>query len=222
MPELRTRALVLRRTNVGETDRIINLLTPEGQKSVKAKGVRKEKSRLAGGIEMFCLSDVVIHEGRSELGVLTSAKMLKFYANILSDFTKLELASSMLKDVNRASHHIDNPEFFSITEQALSAINDGLELSLIHVWFLINLARATGLEPNLHRDHAGQKLDIGGRYHWDSLDGALVLDERGSIQASHIKLMRLMLSASLATVAKVQNVAPLLPDILHIAKSWYN
>lgn len=66
--DLRTRAIVLRRTNYGESDRILNLLTPEGKVAVLAKGVRKEKSRLAGGIELFSISDVVIHQGRSNLG----------------------------------------------------------------------------------------------------------------------------------------------------------
>ena len=63
----RTRAIVLRRTNYGEADRILQLLTPDGKKSVMARGVRREKSRLAGGIELFAVSDVVIGEGKGEL-----------------------------------------------------------------------------------------------------------------------------------------------------------
>ena len=222
MPELRTRAIVLRRTNVGETDRIINLLTPEGQKSVKAKGVRKEKSRLAGGIELFSVSDVVIHEGRSELGILTSAKMLEFYQNILADFKRLELASDILKDINRASNHVDSPEFFSITKQTFSALNRGANLDLVQAWFLLNLSRIAGTEPNLLRDSSGKKLQADQNYRWDSLDSCLAPDGNGPISADHIKLMRLMLVSPLATVLKVQNTAPLLPDILYIAKSWYN
>ena len=77
--DLRTRAVVLRRTNYGESDRILNFLTPTGKVSALARGVRKEKSRLAGGIELFTVSDVVIHQGRGSLGTLTSAKMLNFY-----------------------------------------------------------------------------------------------------------------------------------------------
>ena len=46
---LRTKCIILRRTNYGEADRILTVLTPEhGQLSVMARGVRKEKSRLAG------------------------------------------------------------------------------------------------------------------------------------------------------------------------------
>ena len=47
----RTKAIVLRRTNYGEADRILTLLTPLGQRSAIARGVRREKSRLAGGTQ---------------------------------------------------------------------------------------------------------------------------------------------------------------------------
>ena len=59
--DLRTKAIVLRRTDYGEADRILQLLTPSGKRSVIARGVRKEKSKLAGGIELFSVSDVLIH-----------------------------------------------------------------------------------------------------------------------------------------------------------------
>ena len=75
--DLRTEAIVLRRTDYGEADRILQLLTPEGKKSVVAKGVRREKSKLAGGIELFSVSEVVIHEGKGELGILTGAKLVE-------------------------------------------------------------------------------------------------------------------------------------------------
>lgn len=53
MKTYRTQAVVLRRTNYGEADRILQLLTPDGRRSVMARGVRKEKSKLAGGVELF-------------------------------------------------------------------------------------------------------------------------------------------------------------------------
>ena len=54
MKTIRTKAIVIRRTNYGEADRILQLLTPDyGKVSVMARGVRREKSKLAGGIELF-------------------------------------------------------------------------------------------------------------------------------------------------------------------------
>ena len=60
--DLRTKAIVLRRTDYGEADRILQLLTPSGKRSVIARGVRKEKSKLAGGIELFSVRGGVIWE----------------------------------------------------------------------------------------------------------------------------------------------------------------
>ena len=56
----RLKAIVLRRTNYAEADRVLQLLTPKGRRSVIAKGVRRERSKLAGGIELFAICDVVI------------------------------------------------------------------------------------------------------------------------------------------------------------------
>src|SRR5690606_3084593 len=81
----RTRAIVLRRTNYGEADRIVQFLTPEGKVSVMARGVRREKSKLAGGIELFAICDVVVGDGKGDLGVLTSSRLVQFYGNILKD-----------------------------------------------------------------------------------------------------------------------------------------
>ena len=49
----KTLAIVLRRTDFGEADRIINLLTPGGKVSAMARGVRKPKSKLAGAHTFF-------------------------------------------------------------------------------------------------------------------------------------------------------------------------
>ncbi|HEU4830668.1 MAG TPA: DNA repair protein RecO, partial [Candidatus Saccharimonadales bacterium] len=90
MKTYRTRAIVLRRTNYGEADRILQLLTPEGKRSVMARGVRREKSKLAGGIELFAVCDVVIGEGKGELGILTSSRLIHFYGAILKDYDRLQ------------------------------------------------------------------------------------------------------------------------------------
>lgn len=210
---LRTTAIVLRRTNYGEADRILNLLTPEGQLAVKARGVRKEKSKLAGGIEMFCLSDVVIHQGRSELGTLTAAKMLTFYEQILADIAKLEFASEVLKRINAVSQQVDNPRFFDITKQTLAALQANYNLDLVKIWFEVNLKKATGEEINLVRDKSGAKLMPEQTYAWDAFAEALMPAATGQITADHIKLLRLMCVVPIDTVVRVVGVEELLPPL---------
>ena len=136
--DLRTQGIVLHRTNYGETDRILNILTPEGKIAVLAKAVRRPGSKLAGGVEMFCLSDITIHRGKGELGILTSAKMLTNYHNILADLTRLELASQAMKAINKATNDVADAEYFELLKQVLAGLNEGTPSSVVKMWFDIN------------------------------------------------------------------------------------
>ncbi len=216
--DLRTKAIVLRRTNYGESDRILNLLTPEGKVSALARGVRKEKSRLAGGVELFSVADIVVHRGRSSLDIVTSAKMLRFYGNILSSMSCLELASSFLKQLDRAAEQADNPEFFDLLDQSLAGLNSNLDPQLVSTWFRFNLLRATGEEINLLRDVDSAPLRPDLRYFWDFAERALRPDLSGNISAREIKLARLILRHPLARIAKIENAPTLLPAIASIAR----
>lgn len=205
--DLRTQAIILRRTNYGESDRILTILSPEGKISVLARGARKEKSRLAGGIELFSVSDITIHQSHhAKLATLTGAKMLKFYSNILADLPRLELASSFLKAINRVAEQTDNPEFFDVLNQALAGLDRGYSLLLVSTWFNYNFARTTGEEINLVRDVHGSPLNSDQTYIWDGLEAALRPDPDGPIGANEIKLARLLWSAKLQLVANIENV----------------
>ncbi|MCA9330182.1 DNA repair protein RecO, partial [Candidatus Saccharibacteria bacterium] len=59
MKQIVTVGIVLARINYGEADRIVTILTPDhGKIRLLARGVRKIKSRLAGGIELFSINDL--------------------------------------------------------------------------------------------------------------------------------------------------------------------
>ena len=204
--DIRTSAYVLRRTNYGEADRILNLITPEGKMSVIAKGVRKEKSKLAGSVEMFSLIDINVHKGNSEFAVVTGAKMLKFYDKILVDLNRMELAAFVLKKISLVAEHSDSPEHFKVTDQVLRAINDGANLEIVEAWFLYNYLRLVGEQINLYRDSDGEVLDSNTEYEWDFGENALTKRAGGRITANEIKLMRLMVTTNLSTVLKIKNV----------------
>ncbi|MDO8591465.1 MAG: DNA repair protein RecO, partial [bacterium] len=66
-----TQGIVLSRTDFGEADRILTFLTNDhGKVRAIAKGVRKSKSKLAGGIELFSISDLTLIIGRGEINTL--------------------------------------------------------------------------------------------------------------------------------------------------------
>lgn len=218
--DLKTHAYVLRRTNYGEADRIINLITPVGKISVMAKGVRKPKSKLAGGIEMFSLINVNLHFGKSEMAVLTGAKMEKFYGEILKDLDRMELASEILKKVSKASDSVDSSEFFEIVDNCLFSLNAGFDMNLVEAWFNLNLAGVMGEEINLYFDADGDKLNADLKYSWNNFDKVFCVDEDGEVDANAIKILRLLVSSKLDVIFRIKDVSNYLPIILEISKAF--
>lgn len=216
----RTRAIILRRTNYGEADRILKVLTPLGQRSVIAKGVRREKSKLAGGIELFAISDVVLQSSKaSALGVLTSARLVQFYRHILEDYDRLQFGYEAINFVSRASEDIDEPEWYGVLSEVYMGLDVAtIPLQLTQTWFYLHYAELTGYELNLERDVSGQPLIGNKTYMYDASEKGLRLSEQGDISASHIKLLRIMASKPIGTVAQVGGVADILSDCWLIAR----
>lgn len=219
--DLKTVGYVLRRTNFGEADRILNLITPVGKLAVVARGVRKMQSKLAGSVEPFTRSEFNIHQGRQELGVLTGAKMQRFYGHILQDLDSLNLATKILKRVNGVAEHVTTAEYFTLVDESLAAIDARANLGLVEAWFLVNLRRVMGEEINLYRDVAGQKLTATTRYDWNSRERAFKIAPSGQFGASEIKLLRLMASNELNIVRRVKLAPSTLRPIAQLMREFW-
>ena len=203
----RLQAIVLRRTNYGEADRILHLLPSAGRRNVIAKGVRREKSKLAGGIELFALCDVVVRRGRGELGILTSAQLQQFYRHILDSYERMQFGYEMLKLVNRASEQVDEPAWFSVAQQVLAQLNHvKVEQKLIETWFYLQYAGLLGDELNLRTDVAAHALSPDKTYMYDSTEKGLRPAEQGDLSADAVKLLRLIQAKPLANVAQIGGI----------------
>lgn len=220
--DLRTLGYVIRRTNYGEADRILNLITPLGKKTVIAKGVRKSKSKLAGSIELFALTDFNIHQGKSEFGVVTGAKMMKYNENIVKDMAKMELAGLFFKEIGRVAENSDNADFFEILDQCLAEMNDDGKLSLIELWFWLNLDRAKGEEINLYRDVNGNKLEEDKRYDYNGQEEAFFEKLQGEFGADEIKMLRLCTKVKLKVAEKVKLDEKTLSKLLFLVRAINN
>ena len=218
--DVRTRGLVLRRTNYGEAERILSVITPEGKMAVMAKGVRRPRSKLAGAVEMFTLSELNVHFGRSGMGVLTGAKMLEHYGELVKDLERLELASMFLKMTDRASENSGNSEFYEVIRQGLEGLNKGVNPKLVETWFLLNLKKAVGEEINLYRDTRGQKLVADERYEWNEMEEAFDARESGSYGANEIKVLRLLSSVDLKIATRIKVDEAMMDKTLSLAKRW--
>lgn len=220
MRTIRTKAIVLRRTNYGEADRILQLLTPnEGKLSVMARGVRREKSKLAGGIELFARCDVTVATGRGELGILTGARLEIFYSHIMSDYDRLQFGYDAIKQLSKAADNMDEPAFFDLLDQCFASLNDmNVPLEITKAWFWLQLAILLGVGLNLSTDAEGMKLVEDATYNFSEHDHAFVFHEGGNFTSDHIKVLRVLSAQSPKVAAHVKGVGELISDCLWVAE----
>src|SRR5215472_14024187 len=84
----RTEAIVLRRKDIGEADRILTLFTPQlGKVRAVAKGIRKPRSRKAGHLELFTCTRLLLAVGR-DLDIITQAEGLEPYRPLRDDLLR--------------------------------------------------------------------------------------------------------------------------------------
>ncbi len=220
MSAVRTRAIVLRRTNYGEADRIVQLMTPEGKRSVMARGVRREKSKLAGGIELFAVSDVVINDGKGDLGILTSARLVHFYRHIMEDYDRLQFGYEVIKLVAGASETVNEPEWYDVLFEVIKALDAvTLPLQLTQTWFYLHYADLLGSPLSLVNDVDGQLLSVDEKYMYDISEKGLRRAVGGELTADHIKLMRLIQAKPLEVLVQVGGVGAILPDCWAVARA---
>lgn len=199
MKQFTAQGIILTRTNYGEADRILTFLTPNhGKVRAIAKAVRKERSKLAGGIELFSISDLTVIVGRGQINTLISTRLVKHYGNIVKDLKRTEVGYELIRLSNKATEDAPEAAYFELLKDAFAALDDPeLDPQLTHLWFNMQLLKLSGHTPNLRTDIAGQKLAPAATYefHLDRMRFSPKKSTSGLFSADHIKFLRLGFSA---------------------------
>jgi len=215
-----TEGIVLSRTDFQEADRILTILTPDqGKLKVIAKGVRRPRSKLAGGIELLSVSNLTVLPGRGDLGTLISSRLIVHYGTIVHDIRRTMLAYELLKRINRATEDAAGEEYFMILQRTLEALNDaGLSSDLTELWFTMQLLNVTGHMLNLQTDTTGHELRAEAQYLFEFDDMAFREQNGASFTANHIKLLRLSYATDQPLVLKnLQDADKYAPEALKLA-----
>ena len=216
MKQLLTTGIILGRTDYGEADRILTVLTPDhGKLRLMAKGVRKVKSKLAGGIELFSTSNITYIAGKGEIGTLISTRLIKYYGNIVKDIGRTQLGYELINLLNKTTEDYPEAEYYHLLEQTFAALdNPDVNTELIRVWFEAQLLRLAGHSPNIRTDATGDKLAADAVYNFDFEAMIFASHGNGKFNADHIKVLRLLFSAhEFMDIAKVQNLNQTLVEL---------
>jgi len=150
MPSYTTDALVLRRLNYGETDKILTLYSRDkGRISAIAKGARKAVSRLSGATEALTLTRFQLASGRS-LEIVTQCEVQEAFTALRQNLPRLA-HGLYLADLIDHSVEDDAPNFalFDLLLQGLFLTQTLPDPALAARWLEVQLLRDLGYAPNL-------------------------------------------------------------------------
>jgi DNA repair protein RecO len=193
-----TRGIVLSRTDYGEADRIVKFLTPDhGKVTGIAKGVRKSRSKLAGGIEFFSVSDLTFIKGRGEIDTLISTRLINHSGSIVKDLKRTNIAFELIKLTNKITEDAAEVGYFNLLKQAFEALNElELDAEVTGLWFKMQILKLSGHSPDLHTDVAGDKLAATKKYNFHLDRMKFDSSERGNFSPKDIKFLRLGFAAA--------------------------
>ncbi len=119
MRSYKTEAIVIKRKNFGEADRILTVLTKnKGKISIIAKGVRKINSKRSSHIELLNHCVIGVYEGK--MPILTEAETLSHFDVLKSDLKKAGMAFYICELVDGLlPFHQENRAVFSLIQNTL-------------------------------------------------------------------------------------------------------
>ncbi len=205
--QYKTRGIILKRTNLGEADRIITIFTEKfGKIRIVARGVRKTLSKMAGHLEPFCLTNLQIVEGKN-LDVVTGAQVEECFMGIRSDLAKTQNCFYIAEIVDKMTEDGDiHVEIFELLA-ATFCHADELIAPLLISFFEINFLAQMGFRPELHQCVKCQNKITAGDNSFDFTRGGLICADCGlgrAISDEAIKIIRLSLDHDFSKIKRIK------------------
>lgn len=147
----RVEAIVIRRRDWGEADRLLTLYTRElGKIQAVAKGARKPTSRKAGHIELFTHTRLLIARTRS-IDIITQAETIEAYQALRASLEASTMAHYFAELLDRVTGEAepDQPAF-ELLCSALSWLGDPDDPRLVARYYELRLLELAGFRPELH------------------------------------------------------------------------
>ncbi len=212
MHSIKTTGIVLKGTNFGEADKILTIFTERlGKVKVLARGVRKIKSHLAGSLEPFILSELLLHEGKTFYSI-SGAQIIESYPTIHDDIDKIARVFFLGELIdNFVTADEKSTATFDLFVSALNSLeNNSKDVLLLS--FQLKIVEAAGFKPELYTCvHCKNKIVAGDNF-WDNLEGGVICEDcqqkfqhGKAISDNAIKLLRFIEQNKFAEIERIKD-----------------
>jgi DNA repair protein RecO (recombination protein O) len=148
----RVEAIVIRRRDWGEADRLLTVYSREqGKIQAVAKGARKPTSRKAGHIELFTRTRMLIARTRS-IDIVTQAETLETHHSLRESLEASTLAHYFAELLDRFTGEAEADQgLFNLLSLGLTWLCEADDLRLVSRYYELHLLDLAGFRPELHR-----------------------------------------------------------------------
>ena len=201
-------AIVLRRVNYRDNDRMVTLLSPSrGRIDAVIRNCRKPKSHNLNAGEIFALGDYMLIESGGHMTV-TSVRLIETFYPLRNDFSRLACGTWLLSLAEAAAEpEQEQQELFMLLLHTLSrlAFSDQPWKPLLS-GFLLHFSACQGFKPRLnHCVLCGKTLGEEPPLFFDAAEGGLVCrdcrrnSEQISLSPEQVRWMRRALTTGSAS-----------------------
>lgn len=144
-------AIVLRRVNYGEADRVLTVLTREhGKVGVIARGSRKAGAKMASQTDLLAQARMQFSSGRGSLLTLTQAQLTST-ATVISDPIRMACAGLIaeMADAVLETDHADSDAYDLIAAAISDALTATADPRTAVIWCARRLIDRLGYSPEL-------------------------------------------------------------------------
>jgi len=199
----RTEGYVLKKNDLREADQLFTVYTKNfGKIDILGRAIRKIKSKLRSGIDLFYFSEIEFIQGKV-YKTLTDAVAIEK----LSDLDKMNSFKNIADFLNTLVHEEKDNDIWNLLEECFSKLDKGI----ISYYFAWNLASIMGYEIDLNNCAVCQRklepenlnfsLDQHGIICAQCFDRA---EEKQEISADTVKVLRLFLEKNWSVLSRIK------------------
>jgi len=147
-----TEAIVLKRFNLGEADRVLTLYTADrGRVSAIVRGSRKPSSRLGGHVELFSVSQLTLREGKT-FDLVTAAALSVPHRGLAEKVERTHAAHFVAEAVLQLTvEAVVIDRLFALVSATLAYLDQAHKPAGILAGFQVKLLTLLGHQPVIDR-----------------------------------------------------------------------
>jgi len=204
----RSEAIVLRRSNFGEADRMLTLYSREyGKIRALAKGARKPQTRKTGHVELFMRTNFMFARGRT-IDIITQAELVEAYPALRDDLVLTTYASYLVELLDSLTAEQDRDVGkYDLLANALGWLTETEDQRLAARYYELRLLSLAGYQPQLfHCTSCGEEIEEQDQFFSAEMGGLMCpkcrqADRRAQpISAVAAKVLRYLQTRSWSTV----------------------